>query len=1684
MSSKGFESSAFTYIRLIRDNLHDRYHDGFPILKEIIQNADDSSDATEFHYGWCPGLKDEEHPLLAGPAVFFVNNGSFAPHDEKAIRQFGFGYKAVDKATVGKFGLGLKSVFHWCEAFLYVYSTPEEPSSSELKGDILNPWSSPDLENSKHTNWNECPPSTLEQIRSYIAPTIGPQRFFCLWLPLRRQQDLDGVMPIREAYPGDEPVPSSPDTAPWGKSKLQVAGLLPMLKRIRKIECWMPGIDGSTMERAYSAQLEEGSLQRRFPDEAHTRGVPYKVQGNVVLNPAADSNGTKPWSYAGIETWLRNEKLESIQSSEYWPKDIGTNKETGGDEQKPEKAEPNVSVSFMCLPKSNPEQSQLRIAWGVFLPVGEDTERCKLAIDFDVRLMLHGYLFLDAGRKVIENKILLSDAEKTDEAGIRSKWNSEMRSSGIFPLIIPAFRDWIDWIGASDRVVEAVTGALTKTSLILDHISDITRNVQWVFRSRLEGANWTAVEAAANVYTIPTPPASDPRRPYTVFPALGSISVARVVTFADKPSITSKRAIPWDASSVGLLLSSISVADVFTSTVYLDYLVDFLCLQDFDESSSISMHTKRILQEAFRNIPISTLRKSTSTLQRLFSHLPEGWFISVPESNPLHAELVQYFAVQDLGVILVPTLLWRGNSQAQYSETTILGVMGALGNASRELKENTDFPQACAQLVLQILKSGEYGALLSRDDVRSLPVFVVFDVLGEAEKLVSLDAIAEANNHKTTFTFGFQAPREGIARTLQKALTSSIMLLMDGETYRYATRSEGSYQCTPSNALEVIKLIPPLGSAKSRGELLLTFLKYEDGPIPTESRQAYRYLLHGNKEHYFSDQSLVAHIQDQDQGLWGRLYRIVVDRKGLVWTCVPIEVSALLNQSHRNELGVVNADRNGTARLLVEHSDDLKNVEIDFLTDRDREQILEEIRDPTVLKNLRIHLTTRGDYTRIDGHTFLEDGVSVCSYFHTRLNIVKRYSDAQLLKRQSELIPLLSPEQVIREVMSIEKPVEHWPIIANALSNVLVKTFSGVADLLKAGEWIPVRNGHAVSPKKVLWLQGLESVLSGLKISAELGYVGKSEILGELWRHDGFKMQRDRILPGPDERLEMLGEVLSESGEYNIGLRIESDEELESFVTQFKSRNLLPVADIIHLLREKSTATAHQINSKLLSHLVQSPTPEIIVAVLTHLAKEHEQSFSDQKRKCLYWHHRFLALFRDCEAYEQLIITIRLMNQLGQWKTTAELCVGQTGIAPEDVLCDEQSEILASKTGIAGEQHPDEASSSGDRLQTLGVESEDLEEAIENGVRTLREYFQPWRGRVPEELVGAFLCCLGDHPGIQKLAEENLGQRSIEATREAFDWPTMLKQGTGYSETIHESMQKQRLLVRVIPGDSVEVESIARSRFRASMSQETRSIFVGQTFKALWRDGLSHRVSNLGLRTIELDSFGSEGELSLVLRRSLEELFLNVFIRKSSNLESLWEELAKSEQLDVHIAQSLLLDSIILILRQMGIDKSHTELRKILDRYDAIRKRMAEAQAKNNGESRAEACVEEIYELKQELRSELEESTEIQSAILGALRRKISKDYQYTERSIPFELFQNADDATVELREMQKFSPLRSEDAPFVIVTGPSNLSFMHWGRPVNKFREGDFDGQGLGFGRDLEKMLLLSYSDKGSTLR
>src|SRR5271166_6728650 len=130
--------SALDEVKAIQTLLSDVYKDlgdGRTLLRELVQNADDAG-AERLVFGlWTRGWPQAENALLRGPALLVANDGPFPARHRDALHLAIGGSKAEDAGKVGRFGVGLKSVFHICEALVYLGA-----EKGILRPGGLNPW--------------------------------------------------------------------------------------------------------------------------------------------------------------------------------------------------------------------------------------------------------------------------------------------------------------------------------------------------------------------------------------------------------------------------------------------------------------------------------------------------------------------------------------------------------------------------------------------------------------------------------------------------------------------------------------------------------------------------------------------------------------------------------------------------------------------------------------------------------------------------------------------------------------------------------------------------------------------------------------------------------------------------------------------------------------------------------------------------------------------------------------------------------------------------------------------------------------------------------------------------------------------------------------------------------------------------------------------------------------------------------------------------------------------------------------------------------------------------------------------------------------------------------------------------------------------------------------------------------
>ena len=345
------------YVNLIASNLRDRYKTGFPILKELVQNADDAG-ATALAFGYHAGFASAaDHALLQGPALWILNNGRFLASDREAILSFGLNAKAAEAGAIGKFGLGMKSVFHLCESFFYVAH-----DGHQVFREIWNPWLQDVGSTSMHEQWENITERDLTCLRAVAdaqQEVKSDTTWFMLWVPLRMHahiaiDDGRGKAAIIDRYPGES---GGQDLDFFTEPNIyqRIGALLPLLRNLQRVR-----FGGTSMLRAFDVRLELNAGARRL--DHVTDGV---QMAGVVCDDRPDNEQLH--FLARQYAPARIEPLVLLLDAPGWHKSMAMlgNGKRG---QVPDKATPEGAV---LLGHADKRQGRLILQWAVFLPTEE-----------------------------------------------------------------------------------------------------------------------------------------------------------------------------------------------------------------------------------------------------------------------------------------------------------------------------------------------------------------------------------------------------------------------------------------------------------------------------------------------------------------------------------------------------------------------------------------------------------------------------------------------------------------------------------------------------------------------------------------------------------------------------------------------------------------------------------------------------------------------------------------------------------------------------------------------------------------------------------------------------------------------------------------------------------------------------------------------------------------------------------------------------------------------------------------------------------------------------------------------------------------------------------------------------------------------------------------------------------------
>lgn len=642
--------------------LKENYHRGFPILKELIQNADDA-EASEMKIILTSGISDAEHPLLRHPILIVINNGMFSADDREAINQIGASAKVTQKSTVGRFGLGIKSLFHLCDCFFCL--APEH--NSQLFS--INPYSTANDQGKEfdehHKEWNvgfeNDTKLVIELLMDYQA---NLETGLITIIPLRQKGDEPCLS--KDYTPGDSAISlfdifkvtsDQPDIITLAES---LAPLFPMLRYLRQISFF--SLDTKppsqpSLELTCSAVTASGHMP--FDEERMTKEQLLQFAGEVTLKfgrnklGAGVASDTK-YRYFGTAKWNTDQLFQAIKEQPEWPRQNGVDKNGDVLDEK-EKASPHGSIIIGVFDRLVNQKPFVKITPAVFLPIGI-AENIKPSISLYANVTTHGYWFVDSGRQHI---LGLKNTEAGEPQTIHENWNRLVAKHITFPLLIPTLAEVASQPGTKHQEIVEITQAIAESVWLKPNLGVICSEWQWICQLTHDGSkSYQKIKASNPVYLIAAPPESDPSRPFDVMPGLKDKDITCLIVTGDVHLLNSQNTRRlWPDHLLGQVLESIEVEKTFTNQNHLTYLRDFL---QTIKSESKSKHIFRLLQHAFGSVRYRDIRANKKVVSEIVGFVDLSQRVRLSVSQPVtdaYEDLIKSLA-EETAWLCTPAELW------------------------------------------------------------------------------------------------------------------------------------------------------------------------------------------------------------------------------------------------------------------------------------------------------------------------------------------------------------------------------------------------------------------------------------------------------------------------------------------------------------------------------------------------------------------------------------------------------------------------------------------------------------------------------------------------------------------------------------------------------------------------------------------------------------------------------------------------------------------------------------------------------------------------------------------------------------------------------------------------------------------------------------------------------------------
>ena len=1570
-----FRVSALSVVNQIKSNLRDRYRAGYPILKELLQNADDAS-ARRFRIDALPGWPSAANPLLRGAGLLVVNDGIFTEKDKRDIVSFGESSKATDSAAIGKFGIGQKAVFHLCDAFVAYVNGCHKPF-----GIVVNPFLNVEVAGNIAKDWESLSDADLQLLGDEVSVDFL-DRCLALWLPFRRK----GLQPAPgTGFSTDFPSPST-----TVKELAKPDDLRTLLTALRHLQ---------------SIDIREHGQQRCALDvhDATGRLVGPKVgdsgnrsfQGNIKTHPDETTA-----TFVGREATVRGDRLEELRGSPHWP----TTNTVLHPEPQPEKGEPHGAVTLTRGTKNAP--SQLRMTWAVFLPVSEGSDIVIPIHGTDLGqfcLVLHGYFFLDSGRLHIEGlDERVKDGEPADAAGLRHTWNAELRDSVVLPLFPAVLRDALDSAILTPTELAALVTAIAGSSWFHCNRNAICR--EFALARVLEVRNsmaWRLIPPETALRPLPRSVVNAPRRIGELFADIHSWAQTRKIVLAgDKSAALTKDPLRWLVDDLDSLFSSLSPR-AFQSRSLASLLADFLDSAELDETGrkAAGPHLVSALRKAISEVAPLAPSESVS---RILAYIPSALLFPLPPSVE-HRQVLRDLASVRTDVLPVRSA-WAGD-EVRRPTLSDNDVKDLLDSLQPHFDGERADQAATAALAFLIHAERKVSELAMR------PAFAATKVLRgrdlRAGGIVSLSLEALFERARKGLLFGPSPIANTTLPLLVDALPGASPVIVEGKTAEFLNHADNAtltlQTAGKGQILALINKASDFGPVASRSKLLRRLQ-----PAETDDRTALRRLCTGAQR--AGDASATIWILEGiPEGLEPVVTAILgkSERNFVVPSAIAVELTPRLHA----HLAMKPFDTESLQALLEENLDSIATV---TQTGPEREAFLMTTLPDSLLRRLPIHALSDGTIGALQ-HVFREADWGIPVSLRPHVLTVRPCDDPRAREKQQTLVPAWSPATQIETALLRPQPHEFRDNILHALAKLSAeqsKLSQPNVDTLRKAPWL-IAQDTPVAPEDVLALPEAVNDRARALLPRSGGHPPFWPVRSlpiTVRDHPGFDYLKRHVLPDAGSSFEALTLMIEDAA--IVGRIGPADGyPMETFVALANANAdlKLPGWPLLAAVLASSESCPKRAASIVEAFSEVSGNNAALVAEhldsLAGIAAESGTTSGAAKRAYM---RGFEIVANWSEASRRKVfVGTRVPTKAGGWRSGREVLEGGNGIAPTHVLTQE----FASRLGT--HETPSEQSSNfnddysaQDEFATQRGDIEDIDlSALEHQSASLqRKFLKEWRGRVPSDLVIVYLGLIGRYTALREVANEWEADATTDVDTLWGDLDRRLTP-TILDIPLHSEVDRRRYLIKKIEGNRVRAVALSGESFDAPLADADSGLVIGNLHKnprgIRSSDGKRRSLFELPIRHSDPTSLNYSTAAS-VFRRLVEIVATDCHHLSMSNQQQALETVLDKS---INVDQAALEDTEFLLRDRLPTILAELKLPKECRAQQALR-------VYQQGEGRVTRLTgshQHLVSLKTELWHAISER-DVSHDLLTAVRTKI-REFGYSTNRVLFELFQNADDA-------------------------------------------------------------------------